>query len=360
MKFSAMFFVLCVAFSSFAFAKPKKMNKPDWYPAPRAVYSLAEYLVTEVPGSGNSEEQAKNAAVHSLASYVSTQVESKLQTQFTSEQQEENGRLTQNKQTTNVSKDITATTNVKLYALETTDAYYDKATKTWYVCAFINREKAFEMIKSEIDICLNSFYGFYNKAKIEKDVFSSIRQYEMASREGKEFLKKASYASLFNEKQVNETYKNDKKTASEVESVIKNLKVSNPLSVTVQNDTNNAIFAAVSSVFKDLGWSVSDKPKNPYLVTVTVDDGIVQENKGENPNGGGKMILYTSSIGNASLSIKDAKNDSVLYTFSASRPQGKISAYTEQKVKNKVCASLSNVISEQLANDFENFMLGGE
>lgn len=58
--------------------------------------------MTEVPSSGSSAEAAKTAAVNALALYVSTQVESALQTAYSAQQTSENGRTT-SKETTDIS-----------------------------------------------------------------------------------------------------------------------------------------------------------------------------------------------------------------------------------------------------------------
>lgn len=106
------------------------MPRPEWYPSPRAVYPVEKYLITEVPGSGNSAEAAKTAAVNALAGYVSTQVESALQTAYSAQQTSENGRAVSSKETIDVSRNINVGVAAKLYALKTTDAYYDKRTKS--------------------------------------------------------------------------------------------------------------------------------------------------------------------------------------------------------------------------------------
>lgn len=334
-------------------SKGKKVPRPAWYPSPRAVYPVEKYLVTEVPGSGNSAEAAKTAAVNTLAGYVSTKVESALQTAYSAQQTSENGHIA-SKETTDVSRNINVGVAAKLYALETTDAYYDKSSKLWYVCAFIDRAKAFAMIRSEIDAARDKAIGFTSKAAEASDMFEALRIYGAAKSAGKEFLQKAAYGALFDEKRVSAEYASDIRTVSEIDSVTAQLKASNPMYLTVTGGTGNAIFAAVSTSLQEAGFIVSSKGGCPYNVTVAVDTNIDTADMGKAPESGEQLVLYSSAKGEMSLVIS-ANGGVAFYTFATESKGGKVSAYTKSRVENKVCAALAETIRKELSQDFERF-----
>lgn len=354
-------FVLVLCSASVATAKGKKMPLPDWYPSPRKAYPLSTYLVTEVPGKGESAEEAKTAAVNTLGGYVSTQVESSLKTNYEAHQETKNGHTSFNKETSNISRGINIGVAVKLYALETTDAYYDKATKSWYVCAFIDRAKAFEMIRTEVDAARDNFMGCYERAQemATSDVFAGIRQYGIAIKAGRALAEKAAYSSLFNEAATREEYADALRAAAGINGEIARLKTETALHLSVAGDVNNVVFAAVSDTLQGLGWTISDKSSLDtcrYKVNVNVNKNIAGEDKGTDPDSGKQIVLYNSPRADVSLSIAPAKGGAAVYTFSTTSKSGKVAAYTKSKAEAKVCTALAQTIREELPDNFDRFM----
>lgn len=346
-------------------AKSKKQPKPDWYPEPTSVYSPNEYIVTRECESGKNAEAAKSAAIDALARYVSTQVQSSLKASQHSRQETSGGKTTAMKESYDIERDILTSTDVTLYALETTDAYYDKATKSWYCAAFINRERAFEMIRSDADAVCVTFRESYEKAEAaaKSDMFTAIRQYGAAQIAGQKLLEKAAYASLFNNDAVRREWGDDIRDAQGIAAKVLQLKSSNPLSLTVAGDVNRMVFAAVQGVLQEAGFTVSDKSGCPYNVNVTVNTNIEAENKGDISTGtvapadGGGMVLYASRSSDVSLSIAPA-GVAAVYTFTAMGDSGKVAAYTKSRVEAKVCTACAEAVKHQMGESFARFVSG--
>lgn len=126
------------------------------------------------------------------------------------------------------------------------------------LCGYINRERAFGMIRIDTDAVCVTFRERYEKdeAASMSDMFAAIRQYGTAQIAGRELLEKAASASLFNSDAARREWEDDMSDAQGVAAKVLQLKARNPLYLTIADDVSNMVFAAVQGVLQEAGFTV--------------------------------------------------------------------------------------------------------
>ena len=190
-SFSLLFFLLCVSI----FAKPSK--EPDWVHNYKTIYPENHFIVQR--GRGNSEEESKTEAIAQIARYFQTQVNANLSTNLTS--------ISKNNEVieeTKIVNDVEILSQINLFAVEFTDPYYNKKEKKWYCLAYINREKAWNIFKSQIEITKSIFDVSYKNAENENEPFFQYALYKQSWETSKDFLEKLEFGRLLNSMEIKE------------------------------------------------------------------------------------------------------------------------------------------------------------
>lgn len=227
------------------FAKP---SEPEWFKNWRTLYPDSDYIAQR--GRGDTEEQAKTDALAQISRYFQTSVNANLTTTL---QSVTSGDSVSEK--TTVEDEISVMSNVELFGLEYTDGYYFKKEKKWYSVAFIKRETAWNQYKPKIEDAKSAFYAIYDNAATEEDILLRCSMYKKALESGKDFLHHLEYGRILNsEKEAD--YKNDRKTVSEIPSLIEKEKNSCTIFIDIQGDYEKHVQSALMEVFKESGFRV--------------------------------------------------------------------------------------------------------
>lgn len=324
-----------------SFAAKKNNDVPEWVKNHNAVFSPTEYIAFK--GIGNKAETAKNNAASELSYYFSIQVSSKREVNYKSTEISEKNKSTFSSQQ-NVSNVTNVSTNMNLVAVEFTDVYYDKKSKTYYCVAYMNRESAWYQYKPTVDKARDNFYGFYKKGTEDTDSFSRIRFLGYAYNAATKFLDTISFAQIISESKVMAEYGNDMKVMAKVNSELQSEKIKNKFFITVNEDSSDMVFSAVSGVFNDEGFSITqNRDEATYNVYAEINYNKSQD---------GKIIVMRPSV-----RVVVSGNSGDVYSFSSNTPR--VTQYTEKRAKEKSAADVAEVVAKNMPEHFRGFMEGG-
>ncbi|MDD7459013.1 MAG: LPP20 family lipoprotein [Treponema sp.] len=320
---------------------------PEWYPLTSKAYPNSTYLSARNAAGAESAEAAMAQAANTLAGFIKTEVASELSRQMISEEKTVNGKTTGTTETV-LKNQITSKVNVDLVALEYADPYYNKSDKSWYACAYIEKAKAYEALKPELENEKSAFYGIYDKAIAEKEPFAKIRLLNSSRKQSGQFKTKLAYAELFAPDLVAADFGADKKAASEISAQISEIIIKTPIYVTVKNDTDDAVKSALVSVLTSNGYTVSDaleKSACPLSASINYNESTQDDGTGNT------IYINTPSL---SVNLSDAGSKKAVYSFTV---QGKSArSYNRATVKNIASKSISAAVKDEFAKDFSNFM----
>lgn len=338
---------LCIIFlilSSFSCSSVPKNSAPDWIYNVHSVFSEEEYLATDLPGTGNSAENARTDAVGKLSQYINSQITSEITSEFSENQKIQNGKIKEQNNSSMISSYINIKSETNLYALETTSPYYDKNQKKWFVCAYINKDKAFAQIKNELDNSRTLFFNAYEKAGIGNDFIERLHLYKIADEYGQEYAQKYAYGLLFTEK-VKQEYGNDMNIVFGIPSEVQNLKSKFPIFIKVKNDNKNAILSSVAKVLQDKDFYVVDfESSSSYVANVNVNFQIKEEKDvDENEN---NLILY---------SVVPEMPGIITFSLSNQQNQDKYSCSFQIEVEKKASYIKENVLNAVYTETAEKF-----
>lgn len=333
-------FLIFVSTILFSCATTEKV--PEWIIDKNSVYPNDTFIAET--GNGKSAQESENDAISRISFFLNTSVNSN-RTVNRSLMHIENDKKSEYVSTNKLDENIFLSTNANLNQVMYTKPFYIKQEKTWYCVAYINRNDAWNQYRKEVESAKNSFYSFYNKAKAEQDGIKSIILYGKAIEEGVAFMDKISYAQLLLYEKTNSVYENDMKVLSSIKSEQTKIMLENPVFIYVKNDSSDRINNSISSVFSELGFTVSkNKARSSYNVIADFE---------QNVSGDGKNNPFTSE---PSISISMEGKSGTVYSYFTSGK--KITAWTMQKITDNAVSSIINNISSELKDDFSSKVSG--
>ena len=313
--------IFCVLETVFVFSVTKK--EPAWLKDYESIYPESEYIV-EIE-TGETEEQARNSCVAMIARFFQTNVNSNLTTKMVSISKDDNFF-----EEVTLIDDIEVKSTVNLFALKFEETYYSKKEKQYYSLAYINRDIAWEMYKSQIEMSKSTFYSFYNKAEDISEPFLKFIKYKQALISAKDFLEKLEYGNLLNPKK-NTIYTKDIELISSIPILIKEVCKNAPISVSVKGDYNNILGNSVKKLFINEGFEFSQT--GTYILSVGIEPNV----EGNEP-----LTIYPSVY----VELSNSKGD-IFFTYDYTHPEKTI-AYALETAQRKVYPKIAEIISTEI------------
>lgn len=306
-----------------------KQKIPNWVLNFKSVYPNSAYIAQR--GSGDSAEKARTDATAQIARYFQTSVNANLSTTFSSVTNQN-----QVQENTKVVDEVQVTSEISLFAVETTESFYLKKEKKWYCVAFIKRETAWNQYEPQIQNAKSTFINFYEKAENEDEPFYKIKFYESALNESQNFLEKLEYGRILNPAE-EKKYSADREKVSSVPAKIVQEKQNMKVAVNVADDYSNIIKNALVSAFSESGFNIGDGGN------YTCDAEINLDQNGENP------VSITPGI---EVKVKDASGK-VLFTYTEKSTEKSI-AYSLDNAKKKSFPKLAENIKAKIKSFLED------
>lgn len=244
--------VFCITFSLLSAKAPVE---PDWVQNYRTLYPDSEYLVQR--GSGKKAEEAKTDALAQLAYYMQTSVDANLTTRFEASVDDKKAS-----EKTNIVNEINVSSNLPLFGVEYTDPYQNKKEKKWYCLAYINREYAWSIYEAEVSKEKNVFLSIYNRAIQENEPVKKIKLLGDALVAGDAFSKKLLLANILSKALTQSAFGKEEELLSSIPGQVKQIQLSNPVYIIVNDDNAGVIEASVRKAFSNLGFLTTIEVKN--------------------------------------------------------------------------------------------------
>lgn len=306
--------------------------EPEWIANKKSVYPDSEYLAQL--GTGLSARESQNNAIAELAAYFNTNVKSLVQ----NESFIYNGKDNQSWTERSVQYSIVTTTDLELFALETTDPYYLDRENKWYCCAYINRKTAWNQYEPLVRDKKNEFYSFYSLAEGYTDPLDKIKAYSNTQAPAQAFIASLFRASMFSKPLTDQAFGKDRALAASLPGLIQKEKDRCLLYVNCTGDFGNIVSSAVNSIFSDMGFKLSDsKERSIYIVETAINYNAIEQDD---------LLVYYPSV---KLSVNSTEKSLYVYENKLDR----ILSYNESKAKNTACNKVSELLQKELAADFK-------
>jgi hypothetical protein len=212
------------------------------------IYPEETYLTGIADGS--TEDEARTMADGNLAAYFSKEISSSTQ----ANRKISNTGINE----ASINQEVTVKSRVLLAGVEHTEGWYNKQERNWYVCAYLDRAKAWKIYENNVIQEKNRFYSFYNSAESEPDPFKKIALYKKAASEGVHYSEVLSFAEILYKKGC-EQYSDDRVVISSIEQKITETSLNLRMAVEISGDIGINYKGVIEKVLSDHGFLVSDK-----------------------------------------------------------------------------------------------------
>ena len=308
-----------------------KIPEPEWISNKKGVYPDSEYLAQL--GTGNSEDEAANNSIAQLASYFNTDVKSLVQGDTLIVNNKDDSTYVEK----TIKSSVVTSTDLELFALETTQPYYLEREGKWYCCAYINRKDAWNQYEPLVRDQKNTFYSIFNLAADEKDPLEKIKISSKAQNNSELFLGCLYRASMFSKQKTDEAFGNDRKLIASIPGLIQKQKNACVMKIKVQGDFGNIVSSQINQIFSDLGFALTENESKAFYII----DGNISYNEIVQDD----LIVYYPSI---KVNVKSADNSVFVYENKLNQ----IMSYNEAKAKKIACEQISSLLNNELGKDF--------
>lgn len=306
-------------------------NAPDWisYETINNIFPENDFLARI--GSGTTPYSAKLNADSELSSYFNQNIKST--TLAEDNYYSKNNSTTSNKTLT---RTVTISTDSELIGIKHTDSFFNKQESLYYICTYINRKEAWNLIEPKLKSQVINFENakrssereneelrkiiFQNKALQDADDFYNIYYITLgiSSKNAEEY----SFIDTEIQKLINENYKLRNKIKIQI--------ISN-------GDNTNRIKTKIAELLSREGFTVS-QTLSEYLATINVNTTTEKS--------GNVYLAYPQ------IQIAIEKTDGTTIAHFSKQIE-KVSSYTKEAVER---LSL-NKLETELENNFVNNLL---
>ena len=161
MKRNVLIFILGL-YSALVFA-----GEPKWITDVEKVFPSEDFI--RAGGEGVTESAARKAALTELSSYfgqtVKTEISAVQNTHQSNDVYKEKSDFVQNLKTSS---------EVDLFCVHYTQAWFNKKTGKYYVCAYIERDEMWQILEQKMDVISAEFDSVMQNSKSEKEPFKKL------------------------------------------------------------------------------------------------------------------------------------------------------------------------------------------
>ena len=330
-------FVFCFVFS--VSAKSKKKNSADEKQNQAQNKSFPQWLTDEGRFSlfpsdkyisacayGATPDEAKSKAASAVSEFVKSSVTSSVEARMT--KTEKNGLVTGNK---SITESISVNTQNELYQLEYTAPFFYEKAELFACAAYINRNKAFEVLKPKLDRGAVFFPAAYEKALLTEDSFTRLLEIYKAQKLMKSFYEVYDFVCAVNPAAAENYFEYDELyTLSIVKA--QELKNETKVFVQVENDNADCVKNALMAALEKKGFSVVKTPDAKYLMEAKVSAMIQKSDE--------VYVSYPSILVEFSCGGKN------IFTYSEN--YGKAAGFDENGAKRKTYNLVCKKAGEKL------------
>ena len=320
---------LCFMIYGCASTPHKSSTTPAWisYETINQVFPEKEYI-TGI-GSGVNPTTAQLKADAELSSYFSQNIKSITQA--------EENYLNKNNSTSSqksINRTITISTDSELIGLKHTDSFFNKKENLYYICAYINRNEAWNLIEPKLQSYTDNFENAKSSSLNETEPFNKIIFQKRALQKAEEFynLYYLSYSIT----------PENTKLYSHIDSEIQKLSYENfeliskiKIQTVSHGDSSNRIKTKTEEILSNEGFIIS-QTKASYIATININN----------------IAEKSEDIYNVYPQIKIVieKSDGTAIAL-YSKKFGKFSSYTKEAAERLALNKLETELEKNLINN---------
>ena len=167
--------ILTFLSSAFCFASPK------WITDLEKVFPSEKYI--RAIGEAGSETAAKKAAVSAVAEYFNQEISTQT---FVAQSIHKDDSDYQEK--ANIAQNVVSSSGASLFALEYTSSFYDKRSQKYFVCAYLERSTAWNVISQKADVAVSEYKATVREVEGLSEPLSKIIMLNKAKKIYEDFL----------------------------------------------------------------------------------------------------------------------------------------------------------------------------
>ncbi len=317
MKKNLTIIMLIFMYSAFCSA-----SVPKWMTDLEKAFPSEKYI--RAVGEGNSQNSAKQSAIVEVSNYFNQSIDS--QTQALSIFSRED-YLYSEKATIN--QNLNTSTNTQLFTLQYTNCFYDKTSNHFYICAYIERQKAWNIITEKMNLLKSKCQHKINEVKKETEPLLKLILLNQAQNLYFNFYDLYEMALVIYPKKVPSLTESANYLQEEI-SNLSSIRTKTGIKIKVSGDKQNRIKNKITSLLS----------QNKFLTNGTEENYILDAHINWNQSQFGELFSSTPQI---SLTI--TKSGRTLVSFAAECES--FSAYNFQTLEKVSIAHLEELLDEQ-------------
>lgn len=249
MKKLVLFAALTSLVISSAFAK--KVTSPLWVSDAtiEQVYPTKDYIART--GYSQSADGAIAAADSELSSYFNRKIQTTVASRQSMTESDSSFIQRRLERTTVVSSEA------ELFAVNHTEAWYDKKAKLYYVCAYIPRSEAMSIYLPKVESGRAELQSFLNLAQSQKDTIKKISHLFSALESGLKYEYTLAFAELLDPSSA-EQYSQDRALIAAIPSKIQALQQNLSVKIVMRNQEARQYEENVAYCAQKSGFQVSE------------------------------------------------------------------------------------------------------
>ena len=301
-------------------------EKPLWADSLtlRQVFPREKYITAL--GYADTPQMAATVAEGNLASYFSKEISRSVKaTQILSNTEEASESML---------SDIEIKSQFELFGIQHTETYFNPDSKNYTVCAYINKEEAFNILSQKLSFYERDFYQKAKLVKTETEGFRKIKILNDAISNETEITKMYEYSQLIDSEKTKK-YDVFLLQLKESKNILFKLKQSNPFSVFTNGDYSEEINSVISEILAENGFIISANAD--YKIISNSFCKFTRQIAEQNEIFSCKPSLYVKIEGNSGT------------IFSCVLSAEEISSYNKQTLTKMVLAVIEDLLYERLS-----------
>lgn len=283
-------------------------------------------------GSADTADSARVKADAELSAYFSQTV-----SMSTAADERVSSDGTKDRQSRTLALDIKVSSRQELLALRHTEPYFDRARKSYVVCAYINREEAWILVEPKLKSLAAKFENAYQNSRSETELLQKILLLQSIQRQSPEFYDLYGFARGIAPQKAESFSSTDEliQTAA-VEN--RRLKQNAGILVRVSGDETGRVRTKVGELLRKSGFLLAEK-NALYTTNVSVS--------AEGAENGAAFISYPQ----VSVEIERA-GGTVLASYA--KQMEKVSAYTKEAAVRMALHTIETELERSFLRDCLN------
>lgn len=240
--------VSCLAFAGGkkdSDSKEEKPVVPVWMTDAGRISIFPDQQYISAFAFGGNAETAKNKAAETLSEYIKSHVTSSV-------------NYSLNNEDTSVSQNSTVQTDNLLFNTEYTTPFYSDSYGMFGVVAYIDRAKAFNYVKPKLDSAARTFPKEYEQALLVEDDFEKVLAITKSRESLVSFYEVYDFARAIKPDSASQ-YEQVNILSEQSLAMLNQTKKNVTVSVKFENDSEGRFKSALSSLFTELGFTVTEK-----------------------------------------------------------------------------------------------------